>query len=78
MIFGRRIHEPVVVVTCPTEEEAEATWTRLIDADIPSVVQHDPAMLGGAKSFQVLVENGRSAEAIAVLSGDTAVEPSED
>jgi len=78
MIFGRRIHEPVVVVTCSTEEEAEATWTRLIDADIPSVVQHDPAMLGGTKSFQVLVESGRSAEAITVLSEGTTVEPSED
>ena len=78
MIFGRRTHEPVVVVTCSTEAEAEAVWTRLIDADIPSVIQHDPAMLGGPQLLQVLVENGRSAEAIAALSKGDAAESAQD
>ncbi len=78
MIFGRRVHEPVVVATCATEEQAERIWAVLIDANIPSVIQHDPAMLGGPQLFQVLVENGRSAEAIAALSKGDAAESAQD
>jgi hypothetical protein len=78
MMFGRRIHEPVVVATCPSEDEAEEMWTTLLDADIPAVIQHDPAMLGGPKSFQVLVEGGRSAEAIRVLSEASSGNPPSD
>ena len=70
MIFGRSQREPVVVAVCKTQEEADDIWQLLMDEGIPASVQYDPAMLGGKKTTQVLVEKSRRVEALAFLSED--------
>ena len=70
MIFGRSQREPVVVAVCKIQEEADEIWQRLMDEGIPASVQFDPAMLGGKKTTQVLVEKSRRVEALAFLSED--------
>ena len=68
MIFGRSQREPVVVAVCKTQEEADDVWQLLMDEGIPASVQYDPAMLGGKKTTQVLVEKSRRKEALDLLA----------